>query len=155
MTYARLWKPIVVAALIAGTLDLAYAFVHIGGYYKMEPMQILQSDRARRTWASDDRGRMGFSGSWPGARVCPDADHGVGLHFRSQAHEGPADLLVAAGTLLRHRGDGCRCTPSCCRLQRRTAAGRCLMARAGLTARSRITRCSMRRSLCTCSSSVW
>ncbi len=41
--YMKLWKPIVVAALIAGTLDLAYAFVHIGNYYSLEPMQILQS----------------------------------------------------------------------------------------------------------------
>ncbi len=43
MSYGRLWKPIVVAALIVGVLDLAYAFIHIGGYYKMAPMQILQS----------------------------------------------------------------------------------------------------------------
>ncbi|MFT3725738.1 MAG: hypothetical protein QM773_19420 [Hyphomonadaceae bacterium] len=43
MSYGKLWKPIVVAALIAGALDLTYAFIHIGGYYKMEPMQILQS----------------------------------------------------------------------------------------------------------------
>jgi hypothetical protein len=41
--YARLWKPIVVAALIAGVLDLVYACIHIGGYYSMEPMQIFQS----------------------------------------------------------------------------------------------------------------
>lgn len=41
--YLKLWKPIIVAALIAGTLDLAYAFVHIGSYYSLEPMQILQS----------------------------------------------------------------------------------------------------------------
>lgn len=43
MTYSRLWKPIVVAALVAGVLDLAYAFIHIGAYYRMEPIQILQS----------------------------------------------------------------------------------------------------------------
>lgn len=42
-SYLKLWKPIVVAALIAGTLDLAYAFIHIGSYYSLEPMQILQS----------------------------------------------------------------------------------------------------------------
>lgn len=42
-SYLNLWKPIVVAALIAGTLDLVYAFVHIGGYYSLSPMQILQS----------------------------------------------------------------------------------------------------------------
>lgn len=41
--YARLWKPIVVAALIAGAADLIYASIHIGNYYKMEPMQIFQS----------------------------------------------------------------------------------------------------------------
>lgn len=39
----KLWKPIVVAALVSGVLDLAYAFIHIGGYYDMQPMQILQS----------------------------------------------------------------------------------------------------------------
>lgn len=42
-SYLKLWKPIVVAALIAGTLDLVYAFIHIGSYYSLEPMQILQS----------------------------------------------------------------------------------------------------------------
>ena len=39
----RLWKPIVVAALIAGVLDLVYASIHIGSYYHMTPMQIFQS----------------------------------------------------------------------------------------------------------------
>ena len=39
----KLWKPILVAALLAGVLDLIYAFVHIGGYYNLEPMQVLQS----------------------------------------------------------------------------------------------------------------
>ncbi len=28
----KLWKPIVIAALIFGTLDLGYAFIHIGSY---------------------------------------------------------------------------------------------------------------------------
>ena len=41
--YANLWKPIVVAALIAGSADLLYASIHIGSYYKMQPMQIFQS----------------------------------------------------------------------------------------------------------------
>lgn len=41
--YLRLWKPIAVAALIAGVADLFYAFVHIGSYYKLDAMQILQS----------------------------------------------------------------------------------------------------------------
>lgn len=41
--YLKLWKPIVVAALIAGAADLAYAFVHIGDYYNLAPMQVLQS----------------------------------------------------------------------------------------------------------------
>ncbi|MBS0387104.1 MAG: hypothetical protein JSR15_01390 [Proteobacteria bacterium] len=40
---ADLWKPIVVAALIAGTADLAYACIHIAGYYHMSPQQIFQS----------------------------------------------------------------------------------------------------------------
>jgi hypothetical protein len=39
----KLWKPILTAALVAGVLDLIYAFIHIGGYYNLEPMQILQS----------------------------------------------------------------------------------------------------------------
>ena len=39
----KLWKPIVVAALIAGVLDLIYATVHLGGYYGLSPMQIFQS----------------------------------------------------------------------------------------------------------------
>jgi hypothetical protein len=39
----KLWKPILVAALVAGVLDLIYATVHIGGYYNMTPMQIFQS----------------------------------------------------------------------------------------------------------------
>lgn len=41
--HARLWKPIAVAALVAGVLDLLYASVHIGSYYDMAPMQIFQS----------------------------------------------------------------------------------------------------------------
>ena len=41
--YLRLWKPIVIAALIVGVADLFYAFVHIGSYFKMDAMQILQS----------------------------------------------------------------------------------------------------------------
>ncbi len=41
--YGKLWLPIAVAALIAGVADLVYAVIHIGGYYKMEPMQIFQS----------------------------------------------------------------------------------------------------------------
>jgi len=40
---ARLWKPIAVAALIAGVVDLVYASIHIGSYYHMTPMQICQS----------------------------------------------------------------------------------------------------------------
>lgn len=39
----KLWKPILAAAIAAGVLDLIYAFIHIGGYYDMTPMQILQS----------------------------------------------------------------------------------------------------------------
>ena len=41
--YAGLWKPIVVAALIAGTADLVYASIHIAGYYHMTAQQIFQS----------------------------------------------------------------------------------------------------------------
>ena len=40
---ASLWKPIVVAALIAGTADLVYASIHIARYYSMAPQQIFQS----------------------------------------------------------------------------------------------------------------
>ena len=39
----KLWKPILIAAIVAGVLDLVYAFIHIGGYYNLEPMRILQS----------------------------------------------------------------------------------------------------------------
>ena len=39
----KLWKPVLIAALVAGILDLIYAFIHIGGYYDLTPMQILQS----------------------------------------------------------------------------------------------------------------
>lgn len=39
----KLWKPILMAALVAGILDLIYAFIHIAGYYDLTPMQILQS----------------------------------------------------------------------------------------------------------------
>ena len=38
-----LLKPIVIAALIAGVADLAYATIHIASYYQMAPMQIFQS----------------------------------------------------------------------------------------------------------------
>ena len=41
--YAKLWKPILVAALISGTADLIYASIHIGSYYNLQPMQIFQS----------------------------------------------------------------------------------------------------------------
>jgi hypothetical protein len=40
---ANLWKPIVVAALIAGAADLVYASIHIASYYNMAPQQIFQS----------------------------------------------------------------------------------------------------------------
>lgn len=39
----KLWRPIVVAALIAGAADLIYAVIHIGGYYNLSAMQIFQS----------------------------------------------------------------------------------------------------------------
>jgi hypothetical protein len=39
----KLWKPILVAALAAGVLDLIYACIHLGGYYNLSPMQIFQS----------------------------------------------------------------------------------------------------------------
>ncbi len=42
-SYTRLWKPIVIAAVLAGAIDLIYASIHIGGYYQMSPMQIFQS----------------------------------------------------------------------------------------------------------------
>lgn len=40
---ASLWRPIVVAALIAGTADLVYASIHIASYYGMAPLRIFQS----------------------------------------------------------------------------------------------------------------
>jgi hypothetical protein len=39
----KLWKPIAVAALLAGVFDLVYATIHLGGYYGLTPMQIFQS----------------------------------------------------------------------------------------------------------------
>jgi hypothetical protein len=39
----RLLKPILVAALLTGVLDLIYACIHIGSYYDLSPMQIFQS----------------------------------------------------------------------------------------------------------------
>jgi hypothetical protein len=40
---SRLMRPILVAALIAGVTDLVYAWIHIGGYYHLDSMQIFQS----------------------------------------------------------------------------------------------------------------
>jgi hypothetical protein len=68
-TLARLWKPIVVAALIAGTADLIYAMIHIGGYYHMDPMQIFQSI------ARGVLGPAAIQGGWGTATL------GVGLEF--------------------------------------------------------------------------
>jgi hypothetical protein len=42
-TQKKLWKPIVIAALIAGTVDLLYASTHLARYYHVPPMQIFQS----------------------------------------------------------------------------------------------------------------
>ncbi len=41
--YMGLWKPIVVAALVAGTADLVYASIHIASYYHMPLQQLFQS----------------------------------------------------------------------------------------------------------------
>jgi hypothetical protein len=68
-TRARLWKPIVVAALIAGTLDLLYASIHIGWYYHMAPMQIFQSI------ARGVLGPAALKGGWGSASL------GIALEF--------------------------------------------------------------------------
>ncbi len=67
--HARLWKPIAVAASIAGVLDLLYAVIHIGGYYHMTPEQIFQSI------ARDVLGASAMSGGWGTASL------GVALEF--------------------------------------------------------------------------
>ena len=67
--YPKLWKPIVIAALIVGSADLVYACIHIGSYYKMEPMQIFQSI------ASGVLGRATKEGGWGSAGL------GIALEF--------------------------------------------------------------------------
>ncbi len=67
--HARLRKPIVVAALIAGALDLLYASIHIGWYYQMTPMQIFQSI------ARGVLGVAAMKGGWGSASL------GVALEF--------------------------------------------------------------------------
>jgi hypothetical protein len=67
--YTRLWKPIVVAALIAGAVDLLYASIHIGSYYQMEPMQIFQSI------ARGVLGPAAMKGAWGSAGL------GIALEF--------------------------------------------------------------------------
>jgi hypothetical protein len=68
-SYARLWKPIVVAALISGAADLLYASIHIAKYYKLEPMQIFQSI------ARGVLGSAAMDGGWSSAAL------GVTLEF--------------------------------------------------------------------------
>jgi hypothetical protein len=67
--YARLWKPIFVAAFIAAVADLIYASIHIGGYYHMAPMQIFQSI------ARGVLGRAAMDGGWGSAAL------GIALEF--------------------------------------------------------------------------
>src|SRR5476649_405696 len=66
---ARLWKPIVVAALIAGAIDLLYASIHLASYYQMEPMQIFQSI------ARGVLGPAAMKGGWGSASL------GIALEF--------------------------------------------------------------------------
>jgi hypothetical protein len=67
--HSRLWKPIVIAALIAGVADLLYASIHIGSYYRMDPMQIFQSI------ARGVLGPAAMEGGWGSASL------GIGLEF--------------------------------------------------------------------------
>ena len=67
--HLRLWKPIIVAALVAGALDLLYASIHIGSYYQMTPMQIFQSI------ARGVLGPAAMKGGWGSAGL------GVALEF--------------------------------------------------------------------------
>ena len=69
VSYARLWKPIIIAALIAGAADLLYASIHIANYYKMEPMQVFQSI------ARGVLGSAAMDGGWTSAAL------GVTLEF--------------------------------------------------------------------------
>jgi len=55
---ASLWKPIVAAAVIAGSADLGYACIHIAHYYSMSPQQIFQSI------ASGLLGAAAMQGGW-------------------------------------------------------------------------------------------
>ena len=64
-----LLKPIVIAALIAGVADLAYAMIHIASYYQMAPMQIFQSI------ARGVMGAAAIDGGWSTALL------GVALEF--------------------------------------------------------------------------
>ena len=67
--HARLWKPIVVAALMAGALDLLYASTHLASYYQVEPMQIFQSI------ARGVLGPAAMQGGWGSASL------GIALEF--------------------------------------------------------------------------
>jgi hypothetical protein len=60
--YTQLWKPIAVAALLAGSADLIYACIHIGSYYKMAPMQIFQSIAGGVLGAAAKDGGWGSAG---------------------------------------------------------------------------------------------
>lgn len=64
-----LWKPIIAAALVAGLCDLAYAMVHIGSYYHLQPVQIFQSV------ASGVLGPASRNGGWSSASL------GIALEF--------------------------------------------------------------------------
>ena len=67
--YTALWKPIVVAALVAGTADLVYASIHIASYYQMAPQQIFQSI------ARGLLGSAAMQGGWGTASI------GIALEF--------------------------------------------------------------------------
>jgi hypothetical protein len=67
--HTTLWRPILIAAFIAGALDLIYASIHIGSYYQMEPMQIFQSI------ARGVLGPAAMKGGWVSASL------GIALEF--------------------------------------------------------------------------
>jgi hypothetical protein len=81
--YTALWKPIVVAALIAGTADLVYASIHIASYYHMAPQQIFQSI------ARGLLGSAAMQGGWGTASI------GIALEFVMTLIMAKAYILAA------------------------------------------------------------
>ncbi len=82
----KLLVPIIVGALLAGVLDLAYAYTHFMVLLHREPMGIVQGiasgllggKAARRQGGERRRGWHSDAGRGP--RIRADLDHGCGLY---------------------------------------------------------------------------